>query len=147
MTSSPTWLRMAWPSSSTTSAAIPGTGPEKEQGLIGVNGSAADDAAGDLGAAGVVDDGAAPVADDLEGPVPGREFHGSPLAPRTRSLLRSCFLTGSSPWAISERTTVGAMPMMVTPWRSAIVPEAVGRWDSRGCPRRGPEWRQASRYR
>ena len=40
------------------------------------------------------------------------------VAPRTRSLLRSWPRTGSSPCAISERITVGEMPMMVTPWRS-----------------------------
>ena len=56
----------------------------------------------------------------------GPGFHGSPVAPRTRRLLRSCRFNQSSPWPISARIAVGEMPST----RDAVpldqLPEPVG---------------------
>ena len=48
----------------------------------------------------------------------GTSFQGSPVDPRTRSDERSWAATGSSPCAISARTSVGETPSTFTPWRA-----------------------------
>ena len=68
ITSSPTCPRTGSPCSPKHSAAMPGIGPVNAQGLIGAIGEASEDSAGDLGAAGVVDDRDPRLARVLEEP-------------------------------------------------------------------------------
>ena len=52
-------------------------------------------------------------------------FHGSPVDPSTRSDERSCAATGSSPWRISARITVGAIPSTDDPMPLDDRPEPI----------------------
>src|SRR5690349_5831301 len=112
-TSSPTAPRNGLPVSSNTSTARPRHGPPNDIGLMGLIGCCERKHAPTSVPPEMLMTGQRPPPTTSKYHRHGDSFHGSPVEPRTRSDDRSCLRTGSSPWLISERTSVGLIPSTV----------------------------------
>ena len=127
-TSSPTAPRTGWPASSNTSTAMPSAGPPSEHGDIGSTTCGDEEARAHLGAARDVDHRAPAAADPFEVPAPRafvpRLARRREDAQRRAGRARS---TGSSPWAISARISVGETPSTFDAVPFDDRPEPVGR--------------------
>src|SRR5439155_14276969 len=117
-TSSPTWPRTGRPRSSYTSTAIPSDGPPNDMGLMGWTGWGDKKQAPTSVPPEMLITGQRPAPTTSKYHRHGPSFQGSPVEPSTRSEDRSWLPTGSSPWGIRARTSVGLMPSTVTRWRS-----------------------------